>query len=898
MIIQMKRIVILAVVALGASTAFSQESNLRSSSSRYLQANKKADVYVPFAISAEGIRYTPTWGLDQAWKDEQNMLKGINHMGKDNIGIGRSAFRFTDALVNDSALSSSVINMINERNRIFNRMSNTLPLVLTADQEAGTDEYFVKDKSADVNHWAAMINSHVHYLQEKTKHPVVGISIFNEPDYWTVEEGATVQKQLQVAKLLKENYPRCADIPLVGGNTLNNDKALDWYNTGKQYFGWGNTHQLAGSFDNFAGFYQQMVIDGKVGYADEMHNVGEAMIGLKYGMTVGIWWGFDSRARGEFCQISRHGSELAYGEHRDNWTAASVYRHDDGRVKVFIGSSERQAKTTTYQFLSTERDVYYDGYGPVREMLMEIPGGTSYQNGQSNAERVVDITWGEDVPPCIINGTYKIINKASGTAGSVVSYSAVGSSLSQSKFSGKLYQQWTVKPCNPRIGGDYSFYEIASIADPQVHMNVRDFSTVSQADVIAWKQETPSSNELWYLEYAGNGYYYIRNRESALYLASASTSSLAKIYQSSMLDEDKRDRLLFRFIPIDVQYDTQAPSQPVGLVSTGLSASVSLSWSANSEADLEGYIVVRAPKGTEDWNVIARQLTETTFVDNTCHPNTSYLYKVKAIDKSQNISEASTIVEASPLSEPALIARWNFEDNLYDDTHNMMDVVANGTAKYQSEHQIGEKSLNLANQFVQLPYEIAASEELTFAAWIYWRTSTTQWQRIFDFGNDTEHYMFLTPYNSYTNKMRFAIKNGGDEQTLDCGNKLPGYQWKHIVVTIGKDKTAIYVDGEESASTTGITIKPSDIHPLLNYLGRSQFNSDGNISAYYDDVRIYNYALTADEVKEVMEGKLTDIKSIETSNDKKHKVYSISGKRLDRPYGGINIIDNKKVVVR
>ena len=204
MIIQMKRIVILAVVALGASTAFSQESNLRSSSSRYLQANKKADVYVPFAISAEGIRYTPTWGLDQAWKDEQNMLKGINHMGKDNIGIGRSAFRFTDALVNDSALSSSVINMINERNRIFNRMSNTLPLVLTADQEAGTDEYFVKDKSADVNHWAAMINSHVHYLQEKTKHPVVGISIFNEPDYWTVEEGATVQKQLQVAKLLKD----------------------------------------------------------------------------------------------------------------------------------------------------------------------------------------------------------------------------------------------------------------------------------------------------------------------------------------------------------------------------------------------------------------------------------------------------------------------------------------------------------------------------------------------------------------------------------------------------------------------------------------------------------------------------------------------------------------------
>ena len=66
-------------------------------------------------------------------------------------------------------------------------------------------------------------------------------------------------------------------------------------------------------------------------------------------MTVGIWWGFDSRARGEFCQISRKGVRLSYGEHRANWTAASVWRHDDGRVKAFLGSSEPQAAPTEYQ---------------------------------------------------------------------------------------------------------------------------------------------------------------------------------------------------------------------------------------------------------------------------------------------------------------------------------------------------------------------------------------------------------------------------------------------------------------------------------------------------------------------------------------------------------------------
>ena len=104
--------------------------------------------------------------------------------------------------------------------------------------------------------------------------------------------------------------------------------------------------------------------------------------------------------------------------------------------------------------------------------------------------------------------------------------------------------------------------------------------------------------------------------------------------------------------------------------------------------------------------------------------------------------------------------------------------------------------------------------------WVKMRSSTT-WQRLFDFGNDEDHYMFLTPKNSYTNVMRFAIKNGGDEQTIDCKSALQSAQWKHVVLTLGKDKTAIYVDGVEAASSTGITIRPSDIRPVLNYIGRS-----------------------------------------------------------------------------
>ena len=91
--------------------------------------------------------------------------------------------------------------------------------------------------------------------------------------------------------------------------------------------------------------------------------------------------------------------------------------------------------------------------------------------------------------------------------------------------------------------------------------------------------------------------------------------------------------------------------------------------------------------------------------------------------------------------------------------------------------------------------------------------------------------------------MRFAIKNGGDEQGVTCTAKLAANSWHHVAVTIGDGTVRIFVDGDEVAQSTGITIKPSDFNPVLNYVGRSQFNADPMFKGYIDDVRIYNYDL-------------------------------------------------------
>ena len=868
-----------ALLALPASS-YAQDQ-YRPSAIMWLTPQAASDIVVPFAPSDDGVQLPVRWGMDVAWLNEQNMRKGINHIGLANLSLVRSSFQTTEALNDDGSLTAAQIEMLRKRNAVADLMGNSVDLVLNEDQEAGIVDYYVKDGKANTDHWAQLIDASVAWIEANSNHKVIALSPFNEPDYGWGQGSLSDMKE--IARKIKEDYPRLKDIAVTGGNTLNDDYASQWYNGLKPYVDWGNTHQLAGSFDNYANFFAEVAKDGLHPYADELHNVGEAMVGAEYGMKTAVWWGFDSRARGEFCDISNNGSRIAYGELRDKWTSASVYRHNDGRVKAFVGSSERQANTSTFMFVNKERVAYYDGQGPTREWLIEMPGGTGYQKGQTNAERVVDITWGEDVPSKAISGSYAIVNKATGT---LLSQSGDAIDLTKQSGSATAKQTWNVAPVDSRIGGDYSFYSITSANDSR-HIDVENYSCLPEASVIAYANDTPTANQQWYLEYAGDGCYYLRNRESALYLTAKSKYAInhVGVNQNTLLSEDARDRQLWRIIAPATVYDATAPAQPGGLTATPNAASVALQWTSGSEKDLTGYMILRTEKGKDDWNTIGRGIQGNQFTDNSCRQGHTYIYKVVATDLSDNRSKASDTVEATATGAPSMVARWTFNNNINDETANMMDAAIYGTATYAEGHKAETKSLTLngSDTWLQLPYEVAGSDELTIAMWVKWTNSSKTWTRLFDFGTDTDHYMFLTP-KADNNVMRLALKNGGSEQTLDCPSRLSAAKWVHVAVTFGKDSVAIYLNGEKAASTTSITIKPSETGAILNYIGRSQFSSDPLFQGYISDLRIYNHALATSDISKVMEGQTSGIALPyqADSTNSGDKTFNLGGQRASK----------------
>jgi hypothetical protein len=142
-------------------------------------------------------------------------------------------------------------------------------------------------------------------------------------------------------------------------------------------------------------------------------------------------------------------------------------------------------------------------------------------------------------------------------------------------------------------------------------------------------------------------------------------------------------------------------------------------------------------------------------------------------DKQSNLAYTQTL----PAGGSRSIAQFLFETNTLDSSGYGNNAFAVGAPGYAAGHSGQAVTLDGANTYLQLPPNVANSASFTFAAWVNWNGGAS-WQRIFDFGDDTSHYLFLSP-SSGSGTLRFAIKNGGAEQIVET-IVMPVGQWQHV----------------------------------------------------------------------------------------------------------------------
>lgn len=103
-----------------------------------------------------------------------------------------------------------------------------------------------------------------------------------------------------------------------------------------------------------------------------------------------------------------------------------------------------------------------------------------------------------------------------------------------------------------------------------------------------------------------------------------------------------------------VTSDTAAPAVPTGVsASAGTGLAVTVSWTANTESDLEEYKVYRNTVNNSGTASLVATVSSTRFVDLNVVLSTQYFYWVSAVDRSNNASALSSVANATTSAVPA-----------------------------------------------------------------------------------------------------------------------------------------------------------------------------------------------------------------------------------------------------
>ena len=218
------------------------------------------------------------------------------------------------------------------------------------------------------------------------------------------------------------------------------------------------------------------------------------------------------------------------------------------------------------------------------------------------------------------------------------------------------------------------------------------------------------------------------------------------------------------------------------------------------------------------------------------------------------------------VSRDGLVAEWHFDEGsgtvLKDSSANRNDGIIYGATWVDGKYG---KALSFDGSNDYVTVQDSASVDIistiTIEAWIKFYQGSTQ--SIISKSSLSQNNAYVFPRFDKTNQLTFWL-NAGGWQILNVGNVFPYGEWHHVAGTYDGLNMNVYVDGiltGNQKSVSGAITTNSNPLTIGYQPGTSEFFY-GSI----DEVRIYNRALTADEVKSHYEGKQSSLSVTKTTS--------------------------------
>ena len=153
-----------------------------------------------------------------------------------------------------------------------------------------------------------------------------------------------------------------------------------------------------------------------------------------------------------------------------------------------------------------------------------------------------------------------------------------------------------------------------------------------------------------------------------------------------------------------------------------------------------------------------------------------------------------------------------------------------------------------SDDYVELPtMNLDLSQGFTVEAWVYY-DSFKNYSRIIDLGNGAKANNIIFCNVGTSSTLALIIYIDGTENLIEFKEALETGKWIHLAATIDSSgKGKIFKNGEPIKSDS--IYLPESINRTQNYLGKSNWSSDGYFDGKLDEVRIWNKARSEAEIQ-------------------------------------------------
>ena len=309
---------------------------------------------------------------------------------------------------------------------------------------------------------------------------------------------------------------------------------------------------------------------------------------------------------------------------------------------------------------------------------------------------------------------------------------------------------------------------------------------------------------------------------------------------------------------------TMARAVTVGSSSSPIGGTYTLGGNSTNNATFSGNV-------TLNQNLVVTQATGGTFTMSGAVSGSGSVTKTGAgvlkIIGTNSTYTGNTTISAGTLKlggqNPNLLDRWSFNGGLTNSVAGGPAATAAGSGTAISQ---GSTSVTLAggahtaSQYVSLGQNLLpGNSPVTIELWAT-MNSVQSWSRVFDFGSATTDYLMM-PWTQATGNSNYRLEwvNGGSAADFDGSGGYTAGQEYHMAVVItpgagtgGQNLVQVYVgptNGSLTLTASGSTTKSLASMTQNNmWLGQSEFSGDTVASATYDEVRIWNSALSATDL--------------------------------------------------